>query len=349
MAKRQYLLCSFAGIQFLVAGRLSTLVSPALEFHSMGYSPPLGFLGSFPQDAHSFAGWKGRIYSLGLSFPQPRPLYFNLAVIPLMILLGFRSDRFTRSMVIVILASIWAGLSRINWFPLPGCLAALLYVLDIPYSGRFWSYFWRPIIWIVTGTFLGFAVSQGYNILSGNPEYYSNTIMNSSLLWYRLLPSVTFSMGVLLALLIAIGGLVVFIIWRLFASGQIYAWRKTATAAILLVFLLGGLVVSVKIGGGNNLHNLDAFLVLLLICAGIVFSGRITPDTGDILVGRVSIWLMAIIVGVPLIYQMPFLPFRSPEDSVTISQWEQVLTEKVLESPRLRENRFYSYHKLNFL
>jgi hypothetical protein len=42
-------------------------------------------------------------------------------------------------------------------------------------------------------------------------------------------------------------------------------WRSFGIVAILLVFFVGGLVVSVKIGGGTNLHNLDAFMILLLI------------------------------------------------------------------------------------
>ena len=36
---------------------------------------------------------------------------------------------------------------------------------------------------------------------------------------------------------------------------------------ILLIFFAGGIVVSVKIGGGSNLHNMDAFLVFLLVAA----------------------------------------------------------------------------------
>jgi hypothetical protein len=43
----------------------------------------------------------------------------------------------------------------------------------------------------------------------------------------------------------------------------------------LVVFFLGGLVVSVKIGGGSNLHNMDAFILLLLVVVYYVsFSQR---------------------------------------------------------------------------
>jgi hypothetical protein len=47
--------------------------------------------------------------------------------------------------------------------------------------------------------------------------------------------------------------------------------------AILGVLFAGGVVVSVKIGGGSNLHNLDAYLVLLLVIGSYVLFGFV-PD-----------------------------------------------------------------------
>jgi len=46
----------------------------------------------------------------------------------------------------------------------------------------------------------------------------------------------------------------------------------------LLVLLAGGLVVSTKIGGGSNLHNLDAYLTLLLVVGGWCYYTRTNPD-----------------------------------------------------------------------
>jgi hypothetical protein len=48
--------------------------------------------------------------------------------------------------------------------------------------------------------------------------------------------------------------------------------------AALAVLFLGGLVVSVKIGGGGDLHNLDAYLILLMLVAGYLYAGRAAPD-----------------------------------------------------------------------
>jgi len=50
---------------------------------------------------------------------------------------------------------------------------------------------------------------------------------------------------------------------------------------MVLILLLGGLVVSVKIGGGSNLHNIDAYLALLMIVAVYVFWGKVALDKDE--------------------------------------------------------------------
>jgi len=48
----------------------------------------------------------------------------------------------------------------------------------------------------------------------------------------------------------------------------------------LLVLFLGGLVVSLKIGGGANLHNMDAYFSLLLIVFAYLVLARYKPEDG---------------------------------------------------------------------
>ncbi len=60
-------------------------------------------------------------------------------------------------------------------------------------------------------------------------------------------------------------------------------WQKLAIWGSTLAFLGVGLVVSVKIGGGSNLHNLDMLLITLLVLTGLaweagVFSWVLTPQ-----------------------------------------------------------------------
>jgi hypothetical protein len=111
-----------------------------------------------------------------------------------------------------------------------------------------------------------------YILISGNQDANLFTSsFTSDLLWYRLLPSPTFPMGILTGILILCSPLIILIAYHLIRKNSpLHLIRKTLITAILLVFFLGGLMVSVKIGGGSNLHNLDAFL-LLLLCVGAYF------------------------------------------------------------------------------
>ena len=56
--------------------------------------------------------------------------------------------------------------------------------------------------------------------------------------------------------------------------------RLVLIFAALLVLFLGGLVVSLKIGGGANLHNMDAYFSLLLIVFAYFVFARYQPEDG---------------------------------------------------------------------
>jgi hypothetical protein len=47
----------------------------------------------------------------------------------------------------------------------------------------------------------------------------------------------------------------------------------------VFILLIGGLIVSVKIGGGSNLHNLDAYITILLIVGSYFYFQRIPKET----------------------------------------------------------------------
>ncbi len=59
------------------------------------------------------------------------PVYYHLLVCALIVLWGFDRDKFWKTLGVVIVASLWAGISRLNWFPVPGLLAASLYLLEV--------------------------------------------------------------------------------------------------------------------------------------------------------------------------------------------------------------------------
>ncbi|HEX9027704.1 MAG TPA: hypothetical protein VF823_00935, partial [Anaerolineales bacterium] len=145
----------------------------------------------------------------------------------------------------------------------------------------FWRYLIQPFLWTIAGTGLAFAVQTGYMAWSGNPRDEFTSSFTSDLLWYRLFPNSTYPTGILLAMLLVSVPLLLIILARL--AGRWKAFhpiRLLGTGAILLALLGGGLIVSTKIGGGNNLHNLDAFLSLLFIAAAYFYYGREVEEPG---------------------------------------------------------------------
>lgn len=219
----------------------------------------------------------------GALFLLQAPVYYHLLVIPILVFWGFNARHFWRSLIVVIVASLWAGLSRVNWLPMPGLLASAIYLLETPLPasrpGSAIRYLIPPVLWVSLGTALGYAAQIAYKLFSGNPTEYFGSSFTSGLLWYRLLPSATDHVGVLAAALLYAFPLALALLlyiaprWRSF-----HFLRWTGLLAILGILFIGGLIVSVKIGGGKGIHNLDAFWVMLLLIAAYVLAGRFTPD-----------------------------------------------------------------------
>jgi hypothetical protein len=73
---------------------------------------------------------------------------------------------------------------------------------------------------------------------------------------------------------------------------------------MLIVLFLGGLVVSTKIGGGGDIHNLDAYLVLLALVVTSFFAGRVAADKPNHNWGCVPDWILALAVLIPAAFSI---------------------------------------------
>lgn len=263
------------------------------------------------------------------SFLNQAPVYFNLLVIPIIIFLGFRPRSFWKTFVVILLASIWAGLSRLNWYPMAGLLASFVYLLEVPYEGKFWRYFWKPIVWVGSSVGISLVTNRIFLIVTGQSSIFSQTALQSPLLWERLMPTATNPIGILPGLLIVSSGMLVLVGWKVLAWNGLHIWRRFAIFAIFLVTGLGGLVVSTKIGGGNNLHNLDAFFVLLIICGVYFICRKITPENQQVHWQKIPMWLLAWIIILPIVSQMLYIPFRVPITPVKIADLNTEVNEKI--------------------
>jgi hypothetical protein len=216
-------------------------------------------------------------------FMQQSQIMFSLLPAAIIVLAWVEPRRFWRTTLLVLLASAWAGLSRINWFPVPGMIAGVLYLFEIPYKdSRSWvRYLWKPATWLLSGTILAYGVNSLYNVVSGNAvrggQFASS--LTSDLLWYRLLPNATYPLGILLATILASVPIVLIILLVLRRYHQTFhPLRLAGIFAATTILLAGGLVVSIKIGGGSDLHNLDAYFLMLALFGGYVYFRRWAPE-----------------------------------------------------------------------
>lgn len=196
---------------------------------------------------------------------------------------------------LVILSSYFAEASRFTWMFAPGMWAGMLELGGvIPQNGLLSRNTWiRAISVGLSGLVGGFFIPtllpsaiSWLTLLRSQPESeivssigndVSGPIMGAGisdqpLLWYRLFPNATLEYGILLSLLLAIAPLVAVLIY-LSATRHwlLNTWQKLAILLPLLAFLVVGLIVSVKIGGGGNLHNLDMFIIGLLFAVAMAW------------------------------------------------------------------------------
>ncbi len=265
------------------------------------------------------------------------PVYLHLQVPVLIVLLGASPQRPWRTLLFVLLASAWAGLSRINWFPVPAMLAAALYLLEVPVARRRpVTYLTWPALWFAFGVITAFATQAAYIHLSGNLDrslFY--TSLTSALLWYRLLPNATYPPGILPMILLVSAPLLAACLRHVQRSRA--AWhpiRLLGLAGILGTLFVGGLVVSVKIGAGGDLHNLDAYLVALMIVGSHILAGRAAPE-GEVVpaavrgVGQLS---GALLVAVPVVLALITARPLAGRDAAAESSAVDAIRQRVRET-----------------
>ncbi len=256
------------------------------------------------------------------------PIYFHLTIPVILLLWGFSHQDDRRTWIVVILASIWCGWSRVNWYPMPGMIAAVLYLMEVPLRGKnLWRYMLKPALWFVAGALIAFLSQRVYIALSGVPDsglFY--TSLTSNLLWYRLLPNPSYFLGILPA-----AGLASLPIWLAMYSAlrsrktDWHPMRLSFILAALLVLFVGGLVVSVKIGGGANLHNMDAYFVMLLIVFSYLVFARYRPENGEAAQPVPLHWLLA--AALIVMPAWSYLRF-----GIDFKSYDEIRTQKIMAS-----------------
>ena len=261
-------------------------------------------------------------------------VYYHLQVCVIIILLGFSSKYTWRTLLVVILASFWAGISRVNWFPVPAMLAIALYLLNEPFSTSkgLWQYLKHPVLWAVTGISAAFLSQVLYVFWSGNSNNVSDfsSSFTSDLIWSRLLPNVTYALGVFPSILIVSTPLLMVLLYAIYGHRMNWHFiRPLGIFSMLGILFIGGLVVSTKIGGGADIHNMDAFMVLLAIVAVGFLAGQVMPEKADSLWGRIPVWVLVLAAFIPTVFSLQNVQLRFAYDRIQ-AQKDLTALQKVI-------------------
>ena len=239
------------------------------------------------------------------------PVYYYLQVCVIIILLGAEMKHPWRSLIAVLAASFWAGISGVNWYPVPAALAAALYLLEQPVSEskNVWGYLIKPLMWGVFGLVSAFAGQAFYIFISGNKDTsLFRSSLTSSLLWNRLLPSPAFPLGILPGIILISLPLWLGLWFALRGRlNRLHPIRIIVLGLILLVLFAGCLVVSVKIGGGADLHDLDSYEVLLQIIAVYFFANQVRSESGKAEWGMIPWPVLVLVILIPFVFPLDYV------------------------------------------
>ena len=265
-------------------------------------------------------------------------VYYHLEVMVILPLLFISMKKPRQTLIVVIVASLWAGISRVNWFPMPAMIAIALYLLEVPLNlestektsiKQVAKYLAQPLLWTIVGLASALFAQWVFIYISGNAgnaDAFTSSF-TSDLLWYRLWPNVNFAMGVIPAILFISGPLIVIIILAARWQKSLHAIRWAGLIAMLVALFAGSAVVSTKIGGGGDLHNMDTYAVLVGIVALYFFSGRVQTDESEsptMAIRPVPIYMVALVT--PLLILIPMLsPYPKYNDDRNQQAYHQLI------------------------
>jgi len=236
-------------------------------------------------------------------FLNQGPIYTDLVLAAALVVISFYLPMLPQ-LAIVGLTSYLLATERNHWMIAPTFWSILAIFVGefIPSGAKVKNPWWRSILVAITGFASGFILPiliRHFNKLSATASLISVAVsmidVNTRLggytfIWNRLLPNPTNPMGILPMLSYAIlPVLLLIVLYILEKKWRLSIWQWLVLILFNVILFIIGMVISVKIGGGNNLHNLDMLLISILISACITWKNGLmkwflNPDTNKILI-----------------------------------------------------------------
>ncbi len=274
-------------------------------------------------------------------------IYTPLLLSACLVILFVHPKRFLISVIAVAVAGFYASSSRWTWLPAPAAWAVIIYISEfgIKQEEDFPQTIKRliPTILVAIAGLVGGMLAN--DKLFSPKDIATSTAMSQPLLWYRLLPNATYPEGILLGLLIAILPLLAVLLWLVIQKKLNVNWRQgIAYLGACTGFLIIGLVASVKIGGGNNLHNLDMFFVTLAILTGI--SLRNLTDQAGNKWSRFAGFLLLLTIFIPSWYAVKSTALLQIPHKEQVVEALKVINKRVTQSAKRGEVLFLDQRQL---
>ena len=264
-----------------------------------------------------------------LIFLKQGPIHPPLVLCAVAVALLWRSPIWLALPLIAVAGYIAEG-SRFTWVFAPGMWIGMLELAgaalqDNKVSRNAWV---RAISLGLAGMAGGQFGRKIAGLLAGNTTVSAATSVQSAfsmvsspsepLLWYRLLPNATYGIGILAGLLIACLPLIAVLFYLVSAKKWIPTiWQSLAVITPLLAFLGVGLIVSTKIGGGGDLHNMDMLFIGLMFAAVIAWrqGGGEWLKKIDLAPGWIKL-VMILLLGLPGFQSIGWMRSFSPVENI---------------------------------
>lgn len=210
------------------------------------------------------------------NFLTEGPIYAPLLLSLLLVILAKNIKIYPISLFLVALAGFYVNLTRFTWIIAPSAWAFLLFYF-LNESNNSKRRLQKSILAALAGILGGVLLPNLFSIqpssilqIESTTKDIFTTITNifttQDLYWYRLFPSNTFPLGILVALVLLVSP-VIFLLLKFIYEQKLHHTRleKYILVFSFIGFLTIGAVVSVKAGGGSNLHNMDMLLLTILV------------------------------------------------------------------------------------
>lgn len=304
--------------------------------------PPL-FLGAGCVIGKPFSGkkWIGQIGFILWTylFLSQGPIYPPLLLSAALVVVGIRQRNWAIAMISIAMAAYYCQISRWTWMYAPGLWAGMLTLMDAEQPGFTrdgWKKLIKPVVFGLSGYFGGEFLPGFIDSLVNGVEPSAEIVAirvpglgTQPMLWDRLFPNPTYSPGILLGAIWVGLPIMLFIFW----AWKSKIWQPNWLQALPVVgltglFLVLGVIVSVKIGGGSNLHNLDMLWVTLVLVAGWIWKKWMNSNFEGLFEKKKMLAILCLAIVIPFTTQVEMgHPLRLPEDYLVQGSLDTIRTE----------------------